>query len=84
MIRPSVPEFLTCKEVGKILKCSPATVRNMIVRGDLEGIRLKTGRGMYRVPIQALNTLMRQGASNNSNDLIESRSVFNNLLNPIS
>ena len=69
-------EVLTPQEVAKILKVTPATVRNMIKRGDLDAIQLKGGRGIYRVPSSALQRLM------GTSDLApESRSVFENINN---
>lgn len=71
---PKMPRFYTPKEVGQMLQVSPATIRNMIKRGDLDAIQLKGGRGIFRVPETALQSLM-------GNDLpqTESRSVFKNI-----
>ena len=71
-VRFSYPEVLTPKEVADILKVTPATVRNMIKRGDLDAIQLKGGRGIYRIPSKALITIMGQDLPT-----LESRSVFN-------
>lgn len=38
-------ELLTLEEVGKLLHCSPKTVRRMYNRGSLPGVRLNTGEG---------------------------------------
>ena len=75
MINPNpnaLPQMLTPSEVAKFLKVSPATVRNMIKRGDLDAIQLKGGRGIYRIPLSAIKSLMGNDLSHN----IENRSVF--------
>jgi len=68
--------LLTTSEVAEILKVTPATVRNMIKRGDItDCIQLnKGGRILYRVPMNSLRSLMGNDLPAN-----ESRSVFSNL-----
>lgn len=74
MMKPFMTTMLTPVQVAKILQISPATVRNMIKRGDLDAIQLKGGRGIYRVPMSALQTLMGNDHPTN----LERRSVFTN------
>ena len=76
MMTPNIPTYLTPVQVAKILQVSPATVRNMIKRGDLNAIQLKGGRGIYRVPMSALQSLL---GSDLPTSTLESRSVFNTL-----
>jgi len=76
MMTPNMPTMLTPVQVAKYLQVSPATVRNMIKRGDLDAIQLKGGRGIYRVPMTALQSLMGNDLPNSN---VENRSVFNNL-----
>ena len=66
--------YLTPKQCAEILQVSPATIRNMIKRGDLIAAQLKGGRGIYRIPVESLSALMGK-------DLPlppEKRSVFSN------
>ena len=74
MTTPNIPTYLTPVQVAKILQVSPATVRNMIKRGDLDAIQLKGGRGIFRVPLDAIHNLM-----GNDRPTFESRSAFNKL-----
>lgn len=67
--------FLTPKQCAEILQVSPATIRNMIKRGDLEAAQLKGGRGIYRIPVESLSALMGQDLPSTPT---ESRSVFSN------
>jgi excisionase family DNA binding protein len=49
-------ETLKVAEVAKRLRVDPRTVRRMIDRGDLRGVRV--GR-LYRVPVDALEAYLR-------------------------
>lgn len=53
-----LPDLLTCEEAAKFLRVTPATVRNMIRDERLHAIQLTGGRGIYRVPLSALETLL--------------------------
>ena len=48
--------FLTVAEVAKWCRIHPATVRAMIERGDLAGVRI--GK-VYRIPREAVDRLVR-------------------------
>ena len=53
------PSFLTAEEVAHELRVTPATVRNMIKRGDLRAVQTKkNGRGAYRIPIDSFNAFV--------------------------
>lgn len=41
--------LLTVNEISKLLACSPATVRNMVNRGDLPSVRFGTAGGVIRI-----------------------------------
>jgi len=79
MSTPMLPTtFLTPKQCADVLQVSPATIRNMIKRGELDALQLKGGRGVYRIPVASLNALMGKDLPSQ----IESRSVFKNPLKP--
>ena len=48
--------FLTVIEVAELCRIHPATVRAMIERGDLAGVRI--GK-LYRIPQEAVEQLVR-------------------------
>jgi excisionase family DNA binding protein len=53
--------FLTPAEVGKILKVTPQTVRAMCERGELDHVRIGTGkRTTYRIQQRFLDRLMQK------------------------
>lgn len=54
----TLPRLMTPNEVADILKVTPATIRNMIRRGDLPAVQLPGRRGIYRIPAHALSALM--------------------------
>lgn len=61
MIQPlptNRPSLYTVEEVARELRVTTATVRNMIRRGDLNAIQLKSGRGMYRIPAESLHSFL--------------------------
>ena len=62
MIPPPIPRplasFYTPEEVAEVLRVTPATVRNMIRRGHLHAIRLKSGRGLYRIPADSFHAFI--------------------------
>jgi len=58
MIPNHLPQLLTCEECARLLRVTPATVRNMIRDERLHAIQLTGGRGIYRVPLSALETLL--------------------------
>jgi excisionase family DNA binding protein len=61
MIPPNkFPQLLTTDEVARLLRVSPATVRNMIRDGRITAIPTNGGgkRTNYRIPVTALETLM--------------------------
>lgn len=66
--RTNFPQMLTSKEVAKILNVTSATVRNMIKRGDLDAVQMKSGRGVYRITATALRNLMGEDRSPYTND----------------
>ena len=66
MIQPiptNRPSLYTVEEVAQELRVTPATVRNMIRRGDLHAIQLKSGCGLYRIPATALHALLGSDAA---------------------
>ena len=69
MITPTnFPQILTSTEVAKILKVTSATVRNMIKRGDLDAVQIKSGRGIYRITTTALRNLIGEDRTLYNND----------------
>lgn len=59
MINPyPIPRMMTPNEVADILQVTPATVRNMIRRGDLTAVKMPGPRGIYRIPAHAIHALM--------------------------
>tara|TARA_R100000654_G_scaffold56755_2_gene83152 strand:- start:89 stop:604 length:516 start_codon:yes stop_codon:yes gene_type:complete len=67
-------EFYTPKEISKILKVTPATIRIMIKRGDLRAFQLKGARGSYRIPSTELQRML--GAPLTFEQASKSKSVF--------
>jgi len=51
MTRPAV---LTVKEVAKLLKCHPATVRRYALRGELPFIRMGARIMILRAPLEKM------------------------------
>lgn len=58
--QPTVPQLMTIQEVAKILKVSDQAVRMMVKNGDLKGHRLPGNRGIYRIPVSAVNKMLNQ------------------------
>lgn len=55
----SNPSYLKPTEVAQILKVTPQTVRSMCDRGELDHIRIGTGkRTTYRIQRRALDSLL--------------------------
>ena len=54
----NLPQLLTCEECARLLRVTPATVRNMIRDERIHAIKLTGGRGIYRVPMSSLETLL--------------------------
>jgi len=50
-------ELLTVKEVARIFKCDPRTVRRYIKEGLLETLRLK---GEYRITQEQIDTFLQR------------------------
>tara|TARA_R100001510_G_scaffold5205_1_gene4139 strand:- start:29 stop:544 length:516 start_codon:yes stop_codon:yes gene_type:complete len=67
-------EFYTPREISSLLKVCPATVRNMIKRGDMKALQLKGGRGVYRIPSTELQRML--GAPLTFEQPSKSESVF--------
>lgn len=57
----ATPEVLTVSQVATILATSNDSIERWIHRGDLEAVRLPSGR--LRIPIAALHRLQRTGAT---------------------
>jgi len=57
---PPIPQFLTPTEVAEILQVTTATIRNMIRRGDLPGVKLPGPRGIYRIPAHAIHAMLNE------------------------
>jgi len=56
--------FLTPIEVGKILKVTPQTVRAMCERGELDHVRIGSGkRTTYRIQRRFLDRLLQRSVS---------------------
>lgn len=71
MIQPlptNRPFLYTVEEVARELRVTTATVRNMIRRGDLNAIQLKSGRGMYRIPSESLHAFLGGAAPTETRD----------------
>lgn len=60
MIPTHLPTLLTCEETAKILRVTPATVRNMIHDGRITAVPMgRPGkRPQYRVPLTSLESLL--------------------------
>ena len=56
------PDLYTVEEVAHKLRVTPATVRNMIKDNRLHAIKTSQGRGVYRIPVAALDALLGNGA----------------------
>lgn len=54
----NIPQLLTCEECARLLRVTPATVRNMIRDKRIHAIKLTGGRGIYRVPMSSLESLL--------------------------
>jgi len=52
-------ELFTVREVAKILKCNPQTVRRYIREGLLKAVTLK---GEYRIKEEHLNAFLEDGS----------------------
>ncbi len=52
-------ELLTTREVARLLRLSPETIRRLVINGGLQGIRI--GRS-YRIPKSAVDRMLRQGS----------------------
>jgi excisionase family DNA binding protein len=55
-MRTVVPEVLTMEQAAKVLRCTAPTVRRLIRRRRIRGVRL--GR-VYRVSAEALRDFMK-------------------------
>jgi len=51
------PSHLTVEEVAQELRVTPATVRNMIKRGNLHAIQLGE-RGSFRIPLASFQAFV--------------------------
>jgi len=52
-----MPELFTVKEVAKMFKCDPQTIRRYIKEGLLGAVRLK---GEYRITQEDINTFLKE------------------------
>jgi excisionase family DNA binding protein len=62
MLSKDEPPALRIAEVARRLQVDPRTVRGMIRRGELHGV--KTGR-VWRVPVESLDRLLQSGGDVN-------------------
>ena len=51
-------DLLTIKESAELLKVHPNTIRNLLVRGSIQGIRV--GPRIVRIPKSALEALLTE------------------------
>lgn len=56
-------EEVTTEEAARMLKCSPRTIRNMIVRGTIkarmERVDPTTDKGVYKIPISEIERIKK-------------------------
>lgn len=50
-------QFLTVTEAARLLRVHPETLREWLRAGELRGLRLGHGRGVWRVPSAELERL---------------------------
>ena len=53
-----MPELFTVKEVAKMFKCDPQTIRRYINEGLLKAVRLK---GEYRISREDIDAFLEKG-----------------------
>ena len=56
-------EVVTTQQAAKMLKCSPRTIRNMILRGSLSARLFKVdptvAKGVYLIPTKEIEKLLK-------------------------